>query len=229
MNKLFVSALCIITLALCGCKQATESTESQENKNKAEKIVDVEGRKNFGNSYALITPQPAIMIATYDANGVPDVMMAAWGGQRSYQEIEFNLGSHKTTDNILLKKAFCVSFADERTLKESDYFGIVSGNDVPDKVACAGFTAVKSPNVDAPIIQEYLLTLECTLVSIDDFGHVIGKVVNVSADESVLNAEGKVDLGKLKPVIFDASSLSYRSVGDTIARAWGIGQSLVDK
>ena len=109
------------------------------------------------------------MIATWDENKNPDVMMAAWGGQCGPKHITFELSKHKTTDNIRLKKAFTISFATKNDIVQSDYFGIVSGNDVPDKVAKAGFTITPSPNVDAPIINEYKLTLECKVVTFDEF------------------------------------------------------------
>ena len=118
-----------------------------------------------------------------------------------------------------------MSFADERTVKESDYLGIVSGRDVPDKVARAGFTITPSPNVDAPIINEYPLTLECKVVSFAD-GILIGEVVNMSADECILT-DGKVDLAKLKPIVFDAAGMSYRSLGPEVGKAWGAGKALV--
>ena len=132
------------------------------------------------------------------------------------------MGKHKTTENLAQTGAFTVSFADERTVAESDYFGLVSGNDVPDKVARAGFTVTPSPNVDAPIINEYPLTLECRVVSFED-GMLIGEVVNQSADESILT-DGKVDLTKLKPIVFDAAAMCYRSVGDSVGQAWGSGK-----
>lgn len=189
-------------------------------------VQEVAGRKNFGPNHALMTtPQPCVMIATWDADKTPDVMMAAWAGQYDHNQIVISLSEHKTTDNLKITNAFTVSFADERTVKESDYFGIVSGRNVPDKVARAGFTVSPSPNVDAPIINEYPLTLECRVVSFAD-GILIGEVVNMSADVSILDEAGRVDLSKLKPIVFDASSLTYRSIGDVVGKAWGAGKEL---
>lgn len=191
-------------------------------------IQEVAGRKNFGPNHALVTtPQPCVMIATWDADKNPDVMMAAWAGQYDTRQIVVSLSEHKTTDNLRACRAFTVSFADERTVRESDYFGIVSGNDVPDKVARAGFSVMPSPNVDAPIIREYPLTLECRVVSLAD-GILVGEVVNMSADESILT-EGKVDLTKLRPVVFDAAGMCYRTLGDEVGKAWGIGRELIGK
>ena len=189
-------------------------------------VQKVAGRKNFGPNHALMTtPQPCVMIATWDADKTPDVMMAAWAGQYDHNQIVISLSEHKTTDNLKITNAFTVSFADERTVKESDYFGIVSGRNVPDKVARAGFTVSPSPNVDAPIINEYPLALECRVVSFAD-GILIGEVVNMSADVSILDEAGRVDLSKLKPIVFDASSLTYRSIGDVVGKAWGAGKEL---
>ena len=192
------------------------------------KVKEVPGRRNFGTQHPVMTPQPCIMIATYDENQVPDVMMAAWGGQCDYDKILFDLGAHRTTENIRLKKAFTVSFATEETMAESDYFGLVSGDEVPDKVERAGFTVTPSPNVDAPIINEYRLTLECRVVEMEENAgggaRVVGEVVNWSADESILNAEGKVDLDRLKPIVFDSSALIYRALGGSVGQAWRSGK-----
>lgn len=217
-----------LLLASCGNKE--QKSEANVNENPIEEKVEVkqvEGRKNFSDK-AVITPLPAIMIATWDENKNPDVMMAAWGGQCGPKHITFELSKHKTTDNIRLKKAFTVSFATKNDIAQSDYFGIVSANDVPDKVAKAGFTVVPSPNVDAPIVNEYKLTLECKVVTFDEDenggARVVGEIVNMSADESILDAEGNIDLGKLQPVIFDSSTNSYRVVGEKVGDAWGSGK-----
>ncbi|MBQ2192372.1 MAG: flavin reductase [Prevotella sp.] len=173
------------------------------------------------------------MIATWDEKKNPDVMMAAWGGQCGPKHITFVLSKHKTTDNIRLKKAFTISFATKDDIAQSDYFGIVSGNDVPDKVAKAGYTITPSPNVDAPIINEYKLTLECKVVTFDEDknggARVVGEIVNMSADESILDEEGNIDLGKLQPVIFDSSKAEYRVVGEKVGKAWGSGKAIQER
>ena len=191
--------------------------------NTKETLKEVTGRKNFGPDHALMTtPQPCVMIATWNKDHTPDVMMAAWAGQYDYNQIVISLSKHKTTENLELTGAFTVSFADERTVAESDYFGLVSGNKVPDKVAKVGFTVTPSPNVDAPIINEYPLTLECRVVSWNN-GVLIGEIVNMSADESILT-DGKVDLGKLRPIVFDAAANTYRAIGEVVGQAWGSGK-----
>ena len=188
-----------------------------------EPLKEITGRKNFGPNHALVTtPQPCVMIATWDKEHRTDVMMAAWAGQYDARQIVISLSKHKTTENLELTGAFTVSFADVRTVAESDYFGLVSGKNVPDKVERAGFTVTPSPNVDAPIINEYPLTLECRVVSWKD-GILIGEVVNMSADECILT-DGKVDLEKLQPIVFDAAAMSYRSIGSEVGKAWGSGK-----
>ena len=230
MKRIFIFAVAMCMLA--GCNKTTDNNNQNTNENmKKETINEVAGRTNFGGHHTVITPLPCIMIATWDEQHVPDVMMAAWGSQCDLNQIQFELSAHKTTDNIRLKKAFTISFADKRTIVESDYFGIVSGNKVPDKVARAGFTITPSPNVDAPIINEYPLTLECRVVEIqnneDGGARVIGEVVNMSADESILT-DGKVDIMKLQPVIYNSSVHTYHVVGEEVGKAWGAGKALME-
>ena len=188
---------------------------------------DVAGRKNFGPDHALVTtPQPCVMIATWDKEHTPDVMMAAWAGQYDYKQIVVSMSKHKTTENLEASGAFTVSFADVHTVAESDYLGLVSGSKVPGKVAKVGFSFTPSPNVDAPIINEYPLTLECKVVSWAD-GILVGEVVNMSADERILTA-GKVDLEKLRPIVFDAASMTYRALGEVVGKAWGAGKKFME-
>ena len=190
-------------------------------------FLEVAGRKNFGPAHALMTtPQPCVMIATWDKDHTPDVMMAAWAGQYDHNQIVVSMSKHKTTENLELTGAFTVSFADVRTVAESDYLGIASGAKVPDKVARVGFTVSPSPNVDAPIIDQYPLTLECKVVSWKD-GILVGEVVNMSADECILT-DGKVDLGKLQPIVFDAAALTYRALGEVVGQAWGAGKKFME-
>ena len=158
-------------------------------------------RKNFG-AKPMCYPMPVYIIATYGADGTPDAMNAAWGGISEEQEISICISeNHKTTENILARKAFTVSMATARYMKECDYVGIVSGNKVPDKFRRAGFHATKSEFVDAPLIDELPMALECELISYDpETCRLVGRIVNVSADESVLGENGKVDVSKLQPI-----------------------------
>jgi flavin reductase (DIM6/NTAB) family NADH-FMN oxidoreductase RutF len=152
-------------------------------------------------------------------------MMAAWAGQYDHNQIVVSMSKHKTTENLELTGAFTVSFADIHTVAESDYLGIVSGNKVPDKVARVGFSISPSPNVDAPIINEYPLTLECKVISWEG-GILVGEVVNQSADERILT-DGKVDLTKLQPIVFDAAGMCYRTVGENVGGAWNAGKKFM--
>lgn len=184
-------------------------------------------RKDFGKK-TVITPLPVLILATYDENGVPNAMNAAWGGQYDANEIFVSLSKHKTTENLELKKAFTVSFATKDTIIASDYFGIASGHK-ENKIEKAGFHAVKSAHVDAPIIEEFPLTLECTVKELqeDKTGYIlIGEIVNMSADESILT-DGSIDLGKLQPVMFDSAANKYRIIGDAVADAFACGKELI--
>ena len=237
MKKFIKSSALVLTgaLLITACGNKEQKSEANVNENPTQEKIEVkavEGRRNFSDK-AVITPLPAIMIATWDENKNPDVMMAAWGGQCGPRHITFELSKHKTTDNIRLKQAFTISFATKGDIVQSDYFGIVSGNDVPDKVAKAGFTITPSPNVDAPIINEYKLTLECKVVTFDEDenggARVVGEIVNMSADESILDEDGNIDLGKLQPVIFDSAKNEYRVVGEKVGTAWGAGKTIQER
>ena len=226
-HTILTLAAAAMLFSACGNRQ--ENKEEQPMKDNAEmEVKNVEGRVNMG-ARLYVTPQPALMIATYDQDGTPDVMMAAWGGQCESNRVCFMLSKHRTTDNLRLHRAFTLSYADVRTIVQSDYFGIVSGYDVPDKVARAGFTVTKSPNVNAPIINEYPLTMECRVVEMseneDGSSFVVGEIVNASADSSVMT-DGKIDIHKLNPVAWDASSFNYFALGDSVGKAWNSGQVL---
>ena len=224
MKKIVFLAVAMGLMAV-SCNSTNNQTQNEMNTN--ESLQEVAGRKNFGPNHALVTtPQPCVMVATWDKDHTPDVMMAAWAGQYDNKQIVISMSKHKTTENIELTGAFTVSFADIRTVAESDYLGLVSGHKVPDKVAKVGFTVTPSPNVDAPIINEYPLTLECKVVSWAD-GILIGEVVNMSADESILT-DGKVDLEKLQPIVFDAASVTYRAIGEVVGQAWGSGKKFTE-
>ena len=184
-------------------------------------------RKDFG-SKPYLYPQPVLMIASYDQEGTPDVMNAAWGGISDDNQISMCLSAgHKTVKNILERKAFTVSMADAAHVKECDYLGIVSANQVPDKVARAGFHTTKSSYVDAPIIDELAMALECKLISYDpESCRMVGEIVNVSIDESVLTEDGKVDVSKLNPITFDPINSAYLKLGEKAGDAFSDGKSL---
>lgn len=180
-------------------------------------------RVNYG-AKPLMLPQPVLIIGTYDENGVPNAMNAAWGITTDFKEITISLSDHKTTDNLKVKKAFTVSMATEDFVIACDYVGIESGRKVPDKFAKAGFHATKSEFVDAPLIDELPMALECRVKSFED-GILIGEIVNVSADERVVT-NGNVDPKKLKPITFDPCNNTYVALGDVVGNAFKDGMSL---
>lgn len=185
-------------------------------------------RKNFGaKPYAY--PQAVFIIASYDENNVPDAMNAAWGSMCDMKGIAMYLShGHKTVKNILNKKAFTVSMATEDYIIPSDYVGIVSGNKVANKLEKSGFHTVKSDFVDAPVITELPLTLECKLTSYDpDTELLTGEIVNVSAEDTILDENGMIDPQKLKPIIFDAANSTYLGIGKTVGKAFEDGKKLI--
>ena len=184
-------------------------------------------RKNF-NAQAILYPMPVLIIGSYDKNGTPDAMNAAWGGISGETEISICISNtHKTTENILTRGAFSVSAADAANVTSADYVGIVSGLTEPDKIQKAGWHAVKSSNVDAPIFEELPLTLECKLKSYDrETGHLIGEIVNISVDESILDETGKIDVSKLCPITYDPVHHTYRVLGEIAGQAFHDGQKL---
>ena len=186
-------------------------------------------RKNLGKK-PLIYPQPVLMIGTYDEAGNPDIMNAAWGGVGDDTQVFLCLSpDHKTTKNILKTKCFTVSMAIEGYEKECDYLGIVSGNDEPDKVLKSGLHLHKSELINAPIIEELPICLECTLISYEDkHCHLFGEIIGTSVDETVLT-DGKVDISKLKPLIFDIDRHSYYSVGEKVSEAFLVGLKIKNK
>ena len=184
-------------------------------------------RKNFGPK-PLLYPQPVFIIATYGEDGTPNAMNAAWGGISEENQITICISAgHKTTANILSKKAFTVSMATAEYVTACDYVGIVSGNKVPNKFARAGFHASKSEFVDAPLIEELPMAVECKLISYNpETCCLIGEIVNVSADESVLNETGKVDPRKLKPITFDPMNNAYLVLGEKVGNAFKDGTAM---
>lgn len=177
-------------------------------------------RKDLGKKLAFL-PLPVLMIGTYDAEGHANVMNAAWGGVYDSGEIFISLSKHKTTDNLELKKAFTVSFATKETTKISDYFGVASGNH-EDKIAKSGVHVIKSNHVDAPIIEEYPLTLECKVKSFSN-GELIGEIENVSVDEKYIDENGNVDVEKMNIITFDMLGNHYRVLGEIVGNAFKDG------
>ena len=183
-------------------------------------------RKNFG-SKSWLYPMPVLIIAAYDEAGVPNAMNAAWGGMFTDEHIGICISQgHKTTKNILATGAFTVSMATAEQVVACDYVGIVSGNRERDKVAKAGFTTERSEVVNAPIIKELPMTIECEMVSYDEEScHLVGRIVNVSADESILT-DGKIDYAKLRPITYDPVNHHYVELGAKAGNAFSDGKKL---
>ena len=183
-------------------------------------------RKNFG-AKPLSFPQPVLILASYDENGNADAMNAAWGGITGDKEITMCIGSgHKTTKNILARKALTISMADAAHVTACDYVGIESANDVDNKLEKAGFTTTKSTFVDAPVINELAVCLECSLKSYDaQTGHMVVEIVNVSVDESVMT-DGKVDVAKAAPITIDPFNYAYHVIGKKAGNAFSDGKQL---
>lgn len=181
-------------------------------------------RKNFG-SKPYTYPQPVFIIAAYGENGQPNAMNAAWGGISDTNEITLCLSNdHKTTANLLMQKAFTVAIADKDHVAACDYLGMASGNEVPDKLAKAGFTVQPGDFVPAPVIQELPMTLECRLKSYQpETGRLVGEIVNVSIDETYLTADGSVDVDRMAPITFDPCNNTYRVLGDVVGQAFSDG------
>ena len=188
-------------------------------------------RKDLGVKPA-VYPMPVLMVATYDENGVVDVMNAAWGMICSSDMITLSLTeTHKTVKNLKKTKAFTVSLADVKNIEAADFFGIASGNKMADKFERSKMTATKSERVNAPIIEEFPITMECELAEIietDNVYSIIGKIVNVSAHEEVLDESGKIDIEKAGILMFDQFKAGYYVTGEKVGQAWQTGKPLMD-
>ena len=187
-------------------------------------------RKNFG-AQPILYPQPVFMLGTYNDDGSVDAMAAAWGGVADEDKIFMCISAeHRTTRNILARKAFTVSMATVDKLVECDYLVIVSGDKEPDKFNIAGLHAAKSEFVDAPVIEELPMGLECELISYDpESCALFGRIVNVYADESVLNADGKIDPMKIRPITYDGVDFNYYVLGEKVGKAFHDGGKLLKK
>lgn len=175
-----------------------------------------------------IMPMPVLIVGTYNEDGNADAMNAAWGTLCEMNTVALCLSaSHKTVDNIKTRKYFTVALADEKNMVAADYVGLVSAHKEKNKIQKAGWTITKSSCVDAPVINELPLTLECKLDYIDEnSGCVYGEIVNVIADEKVLDENGEVDLTKLNPLSYDSASRSYFTMGKKVGKAFSVGAEL---
>ena len=183
-------------------------------------------RKNFGTK-SWFYPLPVLIIGTYDENGAPNAMNAAWGGLYDADKVVLCLSAgHKTTKNIQEKGSFTVSFADAPHIIPADYVGIASANNEPKKMEKSGFHTTRSEFVDAPRIDELPVALECKFLKVNEDGNIIGQIVNVSIDESVLSSEGKLDMSKFQPISFEPANNGYHVLGERVGNAFSDGGKL---
>ena len=185
-------------------------------------------KKDLGQAGELF-PQSVFIVASYDEDGVPNAMNVAWGGECTRNEVAINIGDHKTTENILARGAFTVAPADRAHVVEADYFGMATGRKV-NKAERSDLTFAKSAFVDAPVIEEFPLTMECEVRAVQDWGgekRFIGEIVNTRVDEAILDDEGRVDFGKMEPLVYDSTRRIYRVVGEEVAGAWDAGKPLM--
>ena len=184
-------------------------------------------RKNL-KPKAYMYPLPVLIIGTYDENGTPDAMNAAWGTVCDTAKVTICLEqSHKTVKNLLKTGAFTVAVADSANVVPADFVGVVSANDVPNKIEKTGWSVVKSSFVNAPIFEQFPLVLECKLVSYNSESEIcIGEVVSVSVDEEILNEKGKIDLTKFQPLCYDCDTHGYYKLGERVGKAFSDGLKL---
>lgn len=183
-------------------------------------------RKNFGKK-TWFYPLPVLIIGSYDENGRADAMNAAWGGIYDSDKVVLCLSeNHQTTQNIKARGAFTISFADAAHVKAADYVGLVSAKEAADKMEKAGFHTMKSEFVDAPLIEELPMALECRLIKVSEDGNIIGEIVNVNADEKILGSGGAVDTAKLDAISYDPVNNAYVRMGEKVGNAFSDGVEL---
>ena len=186
-------------------------------------------KKNLGPK-PFIYPLPVLIVGTYDEEGRPDAMNVAYGGILNAARLQINIGvRHKTSDNIKLKEEFTVGIADRANLVPADYVGIVSGHDVKDKIEKSGWTVVRSEAVDAPVFDELPITLECRVEEINQYDktlRIVAEIVNVIADDAVLDDNGNVDADKLQAISYDPATQAYRILGEKVGQAFSDGKEV---
>lgn len=185
--------------------------------------------KNF-KPKAWVLPQPVLIIGTYNADGTPNAMNAAWGGQWDYEGIVISMGSHATTANLDRCGEFTVAFATVDTLVASDYVGIVSAKKCPDKIARTGWKSVKGEHVNAPVFDCFPMTMECRIkekVHESESGYyLVAEILNIVCDEKYLAADGKPDVEKMRLITFDPIHNGYIALGARVGNAFHDGQAL---
>lgn len=185
--------------------------------------------KSFGQK-AWMLPQPVLIIGTYNSDGTPNAMNAAWGGQWDSKEIMISMGSHATTENLARCSEFTVAFATKDTMVASDFVGIVSAKKDSEKIQKTGWTAVKAGNVNAPVFTDFPMRLECRILrKIDESEegyYIVAEIVNILVDEAYLAEDGKPDIEKMQLIAFDPVHHGYHVVGERVGNAFSDGRTL---
>lgn len=185
--------------------------------------------KNF-KAKPWVLPQPVLIIGTYNSDGTPNAMNAAWGGQWDGNEIIISLGSHATTDNLKRCEDFTVTFATVETLAAADYVGIVSGRKVPDKIERTGWTVVKAENVNAPLFKDFPMTMECRvkekLQESETGCYLVGEIINIACDEEYLAEDGNPDVEKMRLIAYEPVHHGYLELGKRAGAAFSAGNAL---
>ena len=185
--------------------------------------------KSFGQK-AWVLPQPVLIIGTYNNDGTPNAMNAAWGGQWDSKEIMICMGSHATTENLTRCEEFTVAFATKNTMVASDFVGIVSAKNDPDKIKKTGWTTIKSDNVNAPVFTDFPMTLECRIVrkidETEDGYNIVAEIVNILVDENYLAKDGKPDVEKMQLITYDPVHHGYLIMGERVGNAFSDGKKL---
>lgn len=185
--------------------------------------------KSFGQK-PWVLPQPVLIIGTYNSNGTPNAMNAAWGGQWDAKEIMICMGSHATTENLDRCNEFTVAFATKKTMTASDFVGIVSAKNDPDKIRKTGWTAIQSKNVNAPVFTDFPMTLECRILrKIDQTKNgynIVAEIVNILVDENYLAEDGKPDVEKMQLITYEPVHHGYLVMGERAGNAFEDGKVL---
>ena len=175
-------------------------------------------------------PQPVLIIGTYNSDGTPNAMNAAWGGQWDAKEIMISMGAHATTENLARCPEFTVAFATRDTMVASDFVGIVSAKNDPEKMQKTGWQIVKAENVNAPVFANFPMTLECRILrKIDETEegyYIVAEIVNVLVDEKYLATDGKPDVESMQLIAYDPVHHGYMLVGERIGNAFADGKKL---
>lgn len=189
-------------------------------------------KKNLGSIPGLF-PMPVVIVSAYDREGIPNAMTAAWAQITDMDKIALFVDpDHRTMKIIQETKAFTVAIADVAHMAEADFIGIVSGNNMPDKLEKSGFHVTKSEFVNAPLIEELPVSMDCELADIidtEDVYAMVGKIVNICAEDRVIGEDGKVNPDQIHALIFDQFRNGYYAVGEMVGQAWNAGKDLVRK